>query len=388
MTFQHTVNRLAIITTHPIQYYAPLFKRLADVCLLKVFYTWGEQSLKKYDPGFQQNIEWNIPLLEGYDFEFLQNSSSKPGTHHFNGIINPQGVSRVTNFTPDAILVFGWANHSHLKIMRHFKGKVPVWFRGDSTLLDNVSFIKNICRTIALKLIYRYVDIAFYVGSSNKKYFLKYGFKEQQLTFAPHSVENDRFDVDRSDESAELRKRLRVDVGDILILFAGKFEDKKDPFLLLTAFKALHIKGVHLLFVGSGDLEENLKANTSGSDNIHFLNFHNQRQMPGLYHACDLFCLPSKGPGETWGLAVNEAMAAGKAVLVSDKVGCAFDLVKPGVNGEIFKSGNSTDLLSKLDYLIKSNQLRLLGENSKKIIGNWTLDDTVEGIRSKLNTLN
>ncbi|HEY0579871.1 MAG TPA: hypothetical protein VGC75_04115, partial [Candidatus Nitrosocosmicus sp.] len=85
------MKRLAIVSTHPIQYYAPLFQLLASIpgVCLKVFYTWGESSVNKMDPGFQKQIEWDIPLLEGYEYEFLVNTSDNPGTHHFNGIINP-----------------------------------------------------------------------------------------------------------------------------------------------------------------------------------------------------------------------------------------------------------------------------------------------------------
>lgn len=65
------MKRLAIITTHPIQYNAPLFKLLTqrNNITIKVFYTWGKSVLEnKYDPGFKKNIEWDIPLLDGYGF--------------------------------------------------------------------------------------------------------------------------------------------------------------------------------------------------------------------------------------------------------------------------------------------------------------------------------
>ena len=86
------------------------------------------------------------------------------------------------------------------------------------------------------------------------------------------------------------------------------------------------------------------------------MDFQSQQKHPAVYQACDLFCLPSRGPGETWGLAVNEAMASGKAVLVSDKVGCATDLVKEGVNGYVFESGNEGDLFEKLEVLVADKE--------------------------------
>lgn len=88
--------KLAIISSHPIQYNAPLFKLLTQRGNLsvKVFYTWGKQSIEpKYDPGFGKTIQWDIPLLDGYNYEFLENISKAPGSSHFNGI-KPQYHSK------------------------------------------------------------------------------------------------------------------------------------------------------------------------------------------------------------------------------------------------------------------------------------------------------
>src|SRR5215217_7645662 len=136
--------RLAIVTTHPIQYYAPVFKLLTERKRVdvKVFYTWGTSAQHKHDPGFGRTIDWDLPLLEDYDYEWLENTSGNPGSHHFKGIINPDIIDRINAYQPGAILVFGWAYSSHLKVLRYFKGKVPVWFRGDSTLLDESNSIK------------------------------------------------------------------------------------------------------------------------------------------------------------------------------------------------------------------------------------------------------
>lgn len=380
-------KKLAIIATHPIQYYAPVFKLLAQKVHLKVFYTSGDQVLNKYDHGFKKNITWDIPLTDGYDFEFLENVATDKGTHHFKGIINPNGITHIQKFNPDAILVYGWANKSHLKILRHFKGKIPVYFRGDSTLLDQQSGLKNILRTIFLKWVYKHIDAAFYVGNANKAYFKKYGLKEEQLIFAPHAIDNHRFAIERKEEVEELRNKINVDKGDILVLFAGKLEPKKNPELLLAAFAKLNAPHIHLLFVGNGVLEEHLKLKVSDDQlrNVHFMDFQNQTQMPVVYQACDLFCLPSQGPGETWGLAVNEAMAASKPLLISDKVGCAFDLVT-NHTGAIFKSGDLADLSQKLIALTKDKViLKTNGQNAFNSIQNWSFEQQVNAISKYVN---
>ena len=116
------------------------------------------------------------------------------------------------------------------------------------------------------------------------------------------------------------------------------------------------------------------------------MNFQNQNMMPVVYQACDLFCLPSCGPGESWGLAVNEAMACGKAILASDQVGSAFDLVKIKENGLIFKAGDAHDLLKNLQYLTASKTLLAnYGKRSKEIIASWDILSVAKAMESSIN---
>lgn len=150
---------------------------------------------------------------------------------------------------------------------------------------------------------------------------------------------------------------------------------------------SLDKQDAHLLFVGNGPLEDELKLKSKGNVNVHFIDFQNQSQMPAVYQACDLFCLPSSGPGETWGLAINEAMASGKAVLVSDKVGGAIDLIEQGQNGLIFKSPSLTDLIDNLNTLAGKgkNGLKEMGRHSKKLIEKWSFERQVKVIEAIVN---
>jgi glycosyltransferase involved in cell wall biosynthesis len=375
--------KLAIVTTHPIQYYAPLFKLLqgSPGIEIRVFYTWGEKAIQKFDPGFGQQVDWDIPLLEGYPFEWVENTASDRGSHHRNGIINPGLIHQIDQWRPHALLVFGWAYHSHFQVIRHYHHQLPVYFRGDSTLIDVKPGIRAFIRAVFLKWLYRHIDHAFYVGTNNKTYFRKYGLTDQQLTFIPHAIDNVRFSSDRSQDALALRQSLGIADEDILLLFAGKFEDKKSPQLLIKAFLALNKPGTHLLLVGSGLLEISLKTMAAINNRIHFMDFQNQTFMPAIYQAADLFCLSSKGPGETWGLAVNEAMAAGTPVLVSNKAGCAADLVIPGVTGDIFESENLSDITQKLRELLKDkSNLAILGKKAQLKIADWNFDQQAAAI--------
>jgi glycosyltransferase involved in cell wall biosynthesis len=379
--------RLAIITTHPIQYYAPVFKLLNDrkkICI-KVFYTLGIEKNSKYDPGFGKPVDWDIPLLNGYDYTWLRNISSNPGTRSFKGIINPDLTDEINKWKPDAILIYGWAYRGHLNALRYYKKRIPVYFRGDSTVLNEQKGIKGLIKYVFLRWIYKHIDHAFFVGINNKQYFEKYGLTEKQLTFAPHAIDNTRFKIDRSIEANDLRSSLKIKNDDILILYAGKFEPVKNVSLLLSAFLNLNGPGIHLLLVGNGINEQALKSQARESNKtgkIHFLDFKNQTYMPVLYYAADLFCLPSMS--ESWGLAINEAMICGKAILASDKVGAAADLVKPGKNGGIFKSGNLTDLTYNLNVLILKGKKELvkMGQHSKEIIEDWNFENQVKVIES------
>lgn len=338
----------------------------------------------KHDPGFGKEVAWDIPLLGGYEYEWVKNTATDPGSHHRNGIINPDLIGRVNNYKPSAILVFGWNYVSHLKAIRYYKNKLPVYFRGDSTLLDEAVGIKSWLKTIYLKWVYRHIDHAFYVGTNNRAYFKKYGLTDEQLSFAPHAIDNERFAIPRPQEAASLRHELGVNEQDTLILFAGKLEEKKSPLLLLRAFLAAGIADAHLLFTGSGQLEAYLQTEASGHHNIHFRDFQNQSEMPAMYQACDVFCLPSKGPGETWGLAVNEAMACGKAVLVSDKCGCAIDLVT-GDNGLIFGSENMIELITALkNVALSKDSLKKMGQQSALLIKAWSFAHIANAIEDKL----
>ena len=153
------MGKITIVSTHPIQYNAPWFKLLSEregVELL-VLYTWSQASQSVEDKEFGLNITWDIPLLKGYAYEFVENHSKKPGVHHFFGIRNPELTIKINRFNPNVIIVFGWNFASHFKVMKHFHGKIPIWFRGDSTTLNDHGWLKPLVRRSVLSFIYRYV---------------------------------------------------------------------------------------------------------------------------------------------------------------------------------------------------------------------------------------
>lgn len=388
------MKRLAIITTHPIQYNAPLFRLLAIRGLIdiKVFYTWGQSKDAVYDPGFGRARSWDIPLLDGYPSVFLDNPVKNPGSHHFWGIQNPDILKALKDYAPDAILVYGWSFWSHLRVLMYFNKKVKILFRGDSTLLDESrsSLTRTILRRLFLKWVYSFVDIALHVGSANKRYFEKYGLQNGGLQFAPHAVDNERF----ADNKGELeltaenwRTRLGIPSDAVVILFAGKLESKKAPALLIQAFDRLVHSSAYLIMVGNGPLEEQLKLNYGKMQRICWIDFQNQSQMPVVYRLGDICILPSIGPGETWGLAINEAFACSRPAIVSDQVGCAEDLVFPGQTGWVFPSDNVDALADTLEAAVALGRagLRTLGSQAFAYIQKWNFEHVACIIEQTVN---
>jgi glycosyltransferase involved in cell wall biosynthesis len=375
--------RLAVIATHPIQYYSPVFRTLAifDNIELRVFYTWSQTAeVAVFDRGFQMAVNWDVPLLDGYASEFVPNVAKRPGTDHFWGLQNPTLIRQIEAWQPDALLVYGWNCHSHLQVLRHFKGRLPVLFRGDSTLLDRRSSWSKLLRRYFLAWIYSHVDVAIAVGTNNREYFRWCGLSSERIAFAPHSVDTVRFSADSANNelrATEWRARLQISPDAIVILYAGKLQPKKNPGLLLEAFSALN-DAVHLIFVGNGVLESELKGLARTIRNVHFVPFQNQSNMPLVYRMADVFVMPSRGPGETWGLALNEAMACGRAVIASSLVGGARDLIGVGVNGWIFESGDVKELIRVLRLAVNVGRKGLteMGRSSRTLISHWSTEES------------
>lgn len=377
--------KLAVISTHPIQYHAPLFGALALESDIhpRVFYTWSQAAQgPRFDAGFGDAIQWDIPLLDGYEYEFVPNISKRPNPERRGGVVNPALVHAIESWGADAVLIFGWNLSSHLRAMRHFKGRIPVLFRGDSTLLNPQPPWRSLARRVMLQWVYRHIDVAIAVGQNSADYFRWCGVPDSRIAWAPHAVDNARF-IDASHASDAKVSHWRHDLGITadapVFVFAGKFIEQKDPLLLMDAFFDLG-GAAHLVFVGGGPLEQSLRDRAQARANIHFLPFQNQRAMPAVYRLGDIFVLPSRS--ETWGLALNEAMASGRPVIAGSRVGGARDLVKPGVNGWVFESADRKALTCCLRNAadIGVDRLRRMGQEAKTLIKDWSIEIAADKI--------
>jgi glycosyltransferase involved in cell wall biosynthesis len=380
--------RLAIVASHPIQYYAPWFRRVAaePSFNLKVFYLWDFGVTEQRDPGFDQSIRWDLPLLEGYEHEFVTNTSRDPGTHHFWGLRNPELPDRLREYRPNAILIFGY-NFAALQrlIWTWDSNDAPLLFRGDSHRLVSARGVAESVRREWIQQVFTRFHAFLYVGIANREYFCCHGVPDEKLFFASHAVDNERFfnAAEQARLAAEAwRKELGISSGKKVILFAGKLQPKKRPDDLVSAFLALPGDDAELVIVGSGEMESSLRAQSGGHLRIHFVPFQNQSLMPRTYALADVFVLPSQGRNESWGLAVNEAMCLGKPIIVSSHVGCAQDLVRPGENGIVFPAGDVSSLNAALrDALSDPARLARWGQRSREIIADYSFERALGGLK-------
>lgn len=381
-------RRLAILTSHPIQYNAPLFRELAaqEGLTIRVFYCW-EGTANAFDHEFNRPVTLDIPMLEGYDWEMVPNIARDPGTHHFGGLRNPEMNARIAGFAPDTLLVFGWAWRTNLSALRHFHGRVPILFRGDSTL-DSTHHArwKSLLRRILLTWIYRHVDLALSPGQENRRYLKAMGLPESRIRHMPHAIDIQRFsatDPETARRAAAMRADLGISSSALVFLFAGKFVHHKQVHVLLSAFKALQDKlpdeEMHLVLAGDGPEDPNLREQAAELSSVHFTGFRNQSQMPETYRMADVYVLPSLR--DTWGLGLNEALTAGCVAIASDRVGAAPDLLKDKPYGRIFTCGDAMALCTTMLELARNRaDLQELGRQAAAESAAWSISSAAQAV--------
>jgi len=375
--------KLAIVATHPIQYYAPWFRYSTDHTDLElcVFYLWEGP---KVDPDFQQKFEWDVPLTDGYDYEFILNTSNDPGTHHYKGLQNPELISTVSNWKPDALLLMAYNYESIVSLITRWKS-IPKIFRGDSHNLGRDKKESTVKR-FAKRGLYGSLQAILYVGEANKQMYQSFGVKEKKLFFSPHAIDSERFEKSKSNK--DFRSELGIEDEEFVFLFVGKLIEKKQPKLLLDAFLNLESENTHLVFCGTGPLENELKSRAKESKKIHFLGFQNQSMMPSVYHLGDVIVLPSKGNRETWGLCINEAFSCNRPAIVSNHVGCYLDLIDQGRTGWTFDANSLDDLMLAMKECLKNqNQLNQMGNAANKLIQDYSYKKATQGLLEALDSL-
>ena len=341
-------KRLAIVISHPIQHFVPLFARLARApeVDLKVFYCcdWGVREYQ--DPGFGKSFAWDIPLLDGYQCEFLP-IARRPKSLGFFEIDNPLVAERLTAFAPDAVWVHGYAHRTSWRALRWArKNSAAVLYFGDSELLSQRGRFAKSCKRIVVPHFFRQCDGFLTIGDNNEDYYRHYGVPDAKMYRGAFPIDVRRFRNAISRLSPDDRRRLRVELGlspeAVVVLFVGKLIGIKRPLDFVEAIARLRnvTPRIEALIVGSGPLDAQVRRRIQElglDDRIRMSGFVNQSEIPRVLWLGDILAMCSEKDPHP--LAVSEAMAVGNAIVASDRVGCVgpTDAARPGRNALTYR---------------------------------------------------
>jgi glycosyltransferase involved in cell wall biosynthesis len=395
--------RLAYLVSHPIQYQAPLLRRIAqepDIDLTVLF--GSDFSVRGYrDAGFGVGVKWDVPLLDGYKHVFLpklrDGQDVSFATPMNRGILS-QLRGRNGDSAFDALWVHGYAsvNSIHGMIAAKALG-IPVLLRAESWLRDRGRSgmklaIKN-AFFAGLKLM---VDGVLPIGTVNSEYWRHYFGDDIPQFPMPYAVDNSYFSR-RAQEAeasrASLQAELGLDPSRPVILFASKLQTRKHCDHLIDAYARLSpAPGVephpYLVIVGDGEERAALERQAAaiGFSSIRFCGFRNQSDLPRFFDLSTVFVLPSRH--EPWGLIVNEVMNAARPAIVSDDVGSAFDLIDDGVNGCIYPVGDLSALEDALRRVLDTPGVaEAMGRRAFERIQSWSFEEDIQGLRQALATV-
>jgi glycosyltransferase involved in cell wall biosynthesis len=373
--------RVVIVTTHPIQYQAPLFRELAKRVDLSVVFMMRQTPKGQAASGFGVEFEWDTPLLEGYRHVFANNVATSPSTNRRDGIVLQGHESLLASFRPNAVMTMGWFPRGYLQVIQWAKSmNVPVVCRGESNLLSNRSLAKRISKSIFFPRFFRQFDAFAVIGRRNREFYRHYGVPERKLYDAPYSVDTPFFESTFAQHRTPVRK-----AGPWRIGMVGKLIPKKRPMDLMSAAAVSKSRDrIRLVIIGDGPLRATLDGLAQKSDvDAEFRGFLNQSEIVEKgYSDLDAIVLPS-GENETWGLVINEAMTGGIPAIVSDMVGCAPDLIEAGETGYEFQAGDIRQLSERIDRLVgRLESGHDFSGAVRRRISNYSLAHTVAGIES------
>jgi glycosyltransferase involved in cell wall biosynthesis len=360
---------MAVVITHPIQHFAPLFARLAQSpdIELKVFFCcdWG---IREYaDPGFGKSFAWDIPLLDGYDHEFLQ-IRRRPKSLGFFAIDNSQVAERLADFAPAAVWVHGYAYRTSWRVLRWARrNSVAVLYFGDSELLSQRSRIARSCKRVVVPHFFRRCDGLLTIGDNNEDYYRHYGVPDEKMYRGSFPIDVQRFRKAIGSLTGDDRSRLRIERGlspdAVVVLFVGKLIGIKRPLDFVEAIARVRDAAPRIegLIVGSGPLESQVRRRIRElhlDDRIRMSGFVNQAEMPRVMWLGDILAMCSEKDPHP--LAVSEAMAVGNAIIASDRVGCVgpSDAARPGKNALTYACADIHALAARLRMLASDAEQR------------------------------
>lgn len=384
--------RVAVFNTHPIQYYAPIWRKLSGFGDLDVTVYYGSDfSVRGYrDREFQTDVVWDVPLLEGYSSQYLAGFDRVDEFSFFQ----PRPLAAVRAIfagRPDVVVMTAYhaAFWYGIAAAATAAGSRVV-MRHDATDEAFGSLgIKRVARGIILRALYRSVSRFAVVGKRARRHLRKFGVSESKMFRSPFCIDSDRVESSSwLEKRSGLREALGISKTDLVLVFCGKLIEKKDPLILFEAVRRLRDKSnLHLVIAGSGPLRNQVEEAGRAVLGVRFhpLGFLNQGEIGRAYAVGDLFILPSQKE-ETWGLVVNEAMQFGLPVVVSDAVGCHEDLVPDETTGRVFPVRDADGLAAALESILSEFPAAKAryAEACRARVARYSLDLAASGLREAI----
>lgn len=333
------------------------------------------------NPG-SRHRKWKVAKEESsYRMVFLRNigvpiSSNTAFTFNFNYDVHKE----IRKCNPARIVADGWDSFATLAALVYAKqyGK-EIILRCESTIHE-VSLIRKISIPY-VKFVLRFFNGFISTGTAAEEYLRFLGVRKRIERFY-NTVDIDFFSRHGRlsfSERQHVKERIGIRHDSKVIMFSGRLVAIKCVDLLIKAFFIVkkEFPQTELLVVGYGPEEQKLQKMAGVNSGIHFLGHQGIDEIPRLYGISDILVLPSIS--EPWGLVVNEAMACGCAIIVSDKCGCAKDLVQG--NGIIVEGGSLNALIEALRELLSSEKrLNRSKQNSLKKIQHFRPEILVKTI--------
>lgn len=377
--------RLAIVATHPIQYQCPVWRELAHRPDLDVRVYFGSDfSVRGYrDREFGVEVKWDVPLTTGYSHAFLDRSAASDHNETFFAI-SGTGLSRyLAEFEPEVGLVCGYMRSFWLQsVMAFRRRRVPVVMRSEAT--DEAfarGVLKGWARECGLRLFYRQFAHFLALGAASREHYARMGIRADRVSWCPYNVDTDNLSSQRvryAGQRDALRREFAFEECRTVFLYSGKLIGRKDPMAIATALALLPTssrESIGLLIVGDGELRNTFETALRpllGKRAV-FVGFVNQLDIGRYYSAADCLVMPSSSR-ETWGLVVNEALQFGIPAIVSDRVGCARDVIRPGETGEVYPAGDNAALARHMAAVHDKSDSRreLMRRACEELIANYS----------------
>lgn len=374
--------RVAIVVNTPAPYRDPLFDILAADPELEPLVLYG--AVRHWDQ------QWSALPAAAYPHRVLPNLSPRFLERIIKlSRVNPTLPAKLSRYRPQVLVVYGYAEPLQLgAILWSLATRTPYLLLCDSNMSHGRRHGRiGSLKTVLVRAICRRAAGALAIGSSNRDYWMRHGVPAARIFHAPYAVRNEHFGRPRPAEQREaLVERIGL-TGRSIVLYVGRLVPCKALETLLGAYAAARTRraDLALVLVGEGPLRRELGAlvERRGIPDVVFSGAVDQGQLPLYYQSAAVLVLPSLV--EPWGLVVNEAMAAGLPVIVSDQVGCHTDLVRPGRNGHVFPAGDEPALAAAiLDVLADEAGRARMGRASAELIRPWSFEAAATGHREAI----